>query len=274
MPIKLVAIDLDDTLLDAGLNISGPCIRNIQAARQQGVIVTLATGRMYSSALNYALELNEDVPLITYQGALVKNSRTPKVMYYQPLAKDMAVETMEYFRKAGVHYHTYFDDRLCLESLNEEGAAYASLAGVKPVLLDSLTEACQSGQDALKVLAVIRDPDLLQDLECGLKRRYGDSLNITRSKPYYLEVMDPLANKAEALKLVAEYYGIQQEDVMAVGDSYNDLAMIKWAGIGVAMGNAREEVKAAADHVTSSNEEHGVAEALQRWVLEKGQRIT
>ncbi len=242
MPIKLVAIDLDDTLLDSGLKISGPCIKNIKAARDRGVIVTLATGRMYSSALPYALELQADVPLITYQGALVKKSRTPEVMYYKPLARDMAIETMEYFKKAGVHYHTYFDDRLCLESLSEEGAAYAGLAGVKPLLLDNLVEACQSGQEALKILAVIRDQDLLLNLEKDLKHKYRNSLNITRSKPYYLEVMNPLANKADALKLVAEYYGMQPEEVMAVGDSYNDLAMIKWAGIGVAMGNAREEV--------------------------------
>ncbi len=270
MPIRLVAIDLDDTLLNSGLKISDPCIRNIQAARSQGVIVTLATGRMYSSALPYALELKADVPLITYQGALIKNSRTSEVIYYQPLSMDMAVETMEYFKQAGVHYHTYFDDRLCLESMNEEGAAYARLAGVHPLLLDSLVESCRSGQEALKIMAVIRDQELLLELESELKHKYGNSLNITRSKPHYLEVMNPLANKADALRLVARYYGIQQEEVMAVGDSYNDLAMIKWAGIGVAMGNAREEVKAAADYITSSNEEYGVAEALQRWVLEQG----
>ncbi len=271
MPVKLVAIDLDDTLLDSGLKISGPCIRNIQAARTQGVIVTLATGRMYSSALPYAMELQTDVPLITYQGALVKNSQTQKVLYYKPLTLDLAVETMEYFKNAGVHYHTYFNDRLCLESLSKEGNDYAHLAGVKPLLVNNLIESCKSGQEAIKIMAVIRDQRLLLDLENDLKRQYGSSLNIIRSKPYFLEVMNPLANKADALRLVADYFGIQQEEVMAVGDSYNDLAMIKWAGIGVAMGNAREEVKNAADYVTSSNEEHGVAEALLRLVLEQEQ---
>ncbi len=271
MPVKLVAIDLDDTLLDSGLKISGPCIKNIQAARTQGVIVTLATGRMYSSALPYAMALETDVPLITYQGALVKNSQTQKVLYYKPLTLNLAVETMEYFKHAGVHYHTYFNDRLCLESLSEEGIDYARLAGVEPILIDNLIESCKSGQEAIKIMAVTRDQELLLDLENDLKHQYGSLLNITRSKPYFLEVMNPLANKADALRLVAEYYGIQQEEVMAVGDSYNDLAMIKWAGIGVAMGNAREEVKAVADYVTSSNEEHGVAEVLQRLVLEQEQ---
>ncbi len=268
MPVKLLALDLDDTLLDSGLRISDPCIRNIQAARRQGVIVTLATGRMYSSALPYALELKVDVPLITYQGALVKNSQTQRVLYYKPLLPDLAVEVMECFKHAGVHYHSYFNDRLCLESWSEEGADYARLAGVKPLLVDSLIDLCQSGQEAIKIMAVTRDQELLLGLEEKLKHKYGGLLNITRSKPHFLEVMNPLANKARALRVLAEYYGIQPQEVMAVGDSYNDLAMIKWAGIGVAMGNAPEEVKAAADYVTLSNEEHGVAEALQRLVLE------
>lgn len=268
MAIKMVAIDLDDTLLDSGLNISHSCIRNIQAVRNQGVIVTLATGRMYSSALPYAQELNVEVPLITYQGALVKNSKTQEILYYKPLDLQMAVEIMEYFKGAGIHYHTYFEDRLCLESLSEEGLAYARLAGVEPILMDSLIDSCRSGHEALKIMAVTNDQEYLLDLENKLNHQYRSTLHITRSKANYLEVMHPLANKADALRLLADYYGIPQQQVMAVGDSYNDLAMIQWAGIGVAMGNARQEVKDAADYVASSNEEHGVAEALQKWVLE------
>ena len=271
MSLKLVAIDLDDTLLDSGLSISSPCKTNIRAARQQGVIITLATGRMYSSALPYALQLKVDIPLITYQGALVKNSQTQEVLYYQPLNPDMAVAVMEYFQTTGIHYHSYFDDRLCLETLNEEGMDYAQLAGVEPLLVGILRDACRQGQEALKIMAVDRDQERLIKTEKELKQIYGASLNITRSKPYYLEVMNPLANKAQALKVLAEHLGIHQREVMALGDSYNDMEMIKWAGLGVAMGNAPAEVKAVADYVTSSNEEDGVAEALQYWILGKEQ---
>ena len=271
MLLKLVAIDLDDTLLDSGLNISSLCKTNIQAARQKGVIITLATGRMYSSALPYALEVEVDVPLITYQGALIKNSQTREVLYYQPLDPDLAVAVMEYFRSAGVHYHSYFDDRLCLESLSEEGMDYAQLAGVEPVIVDNLMDACRQGGEALKIMGVDRDQELLLKMEKELKQIYGSSLNITRSKPYYLEIMNPRANKAQALKMLAEHFGIEQREVMAVGDSYNDIEMIKWAGLGVAMGNAPAEVKRMADYLTSSNEEDGVAQALQYWILGKEQ---
>jgi Cof subfamily protein (haloacid dehalogenase superfamily) len=271
MTLKLVAIDLDDTLLDSTLSISGPCKSNIRAAREKGVIITLATGRMYSSALPFALQLEVDVPLITYQGALVKNSQTQQVLYYQPLAPDMAVAVMKYFQKAGVHYHSYFDDQLCLESRSEEGMDYAQLAGVEPLIVPSLVDACRQGQEALKIMAVNRDQERLLEMEKDLKHIYGSSLHITRSKPYYLEIMNPQANKALALKTLAEHFGIQQREVMALGDSYNDMEMIKWAGLGVAMGNAPAEVKRVADFVTASNDEDGVAQALQYWILGKEQ---
>jgi Cof subfamily protein (haloacid dehalogenase superfamily) len=271
MTLKLVAIDLDDTLLDSTLSISGPCKSNIRAAREKGVIITLATGRMYSSALPFALQLEVDVPLITYQGALVKNSQTQQVLYYQPLAPDMAVAVLKYFQKAGVHYHSYFNDQLCLESRSEEGMNYAQLAGVEPLIVPSLVDACRQGQEALKIMAVNRDQERLLEMEKDLKHIYGSSLHITRSKPYYLEIMNPQANKALALKTLAEHFGIQQREVMALGDSYNDMEMIKWAGLGVAMGNAPAEVKRVADFVTASNDEDGVAQALQYWILGKEQ---
>jgi hydroxymethylpyrimidine pyrophosphatase-like HAD family hydrolase len=184
MTLKLVAIDLDDTLLDSTLSISGPCKSNIRAAREKGVIITLATGRMYSSALPFALQLEVDVPLITYQGALVKNSQTQQVLYYQPLAPDMAVAVLKYFQKAGVHYHSYFNDQLCLESRSEEGMNYAQLAGVEPLIVPSLVDACRQGQEALKIMAVNRDQERLLEMEKDLKQIYDSNKSInSKAKP-------------------------------------------------------------------------------------------
>ena len=101
-------------------------------------------------------------------------------------------------------------------------------------------------------------------------RKEFDHLYITASKPPYLEVMHPEATKGRALAAVAEYFGVKQDEVMAVGDSYNDLEMIRWAGLGVAMANAPSVVRKEADYVTCSNDENGVAEALERWVLTEG----
>lgn len=267
MAIKLVAIDLDDTLLDPELQISRHCLEIIRQVQDKGVLVTLATGRMYRSALPYARLLQVDVPLITYQGALVKNSRSGEILYNKPVPFAEAVKVMDFFHQAGIHYHCYFDDQLCMERLTKDGKDYSELAGVEPVLFEDLREMAKK-RETLKILSVVHDKRLIEDLQDGLTARYSPSqLNITRSKPYYLEVMHPQATKGDALRVVADHYGIAREEVMALGDSYNDLAMIEWAGLGVAMGNARDEVKQAAAYVTHSNEEEGVAEALYKFVL-------
>ncbi|HWQ75972.1 MAG TPA: Cof-type HAD-IIB family hydrolase [Syntrophomonas sp.] len=266
MDIKLVALDLDDTLLDSGLEISPACVESIRRVRQQGVIITLATGRMFRSALPYARQLGIDVPLITYQGAWVKNSSSEEVLYYQPVPPLLARQVMLYFRSQEVHYHSYFNDELCMEAISPEGDDYARLAGVKPQLRPDLVADLDT-YDAMKIMAVTRDESKLLLMEQELRENFGDQLYITRSKPYYLEVMSRQAGKALALELIARYFGINQSEVMAVGDSYNDLEMIKWAGMGVAMGNAVPAVKSAADFITFSNDAEGVNEALRRLVL-------
>lgn len=264
--VKLVAIDLDDTLLDSGLKIADNCLQAISEVQQRGILVTLATGRMYRSALPYARQIKVDVPLITYQGGLVKNSLSEEIIYYRPLPPAPAVEVIQFFRDNGIHYHSYLHDQLMMEALSEEGLYYESLSGIKATMVDDLVAVVSSG-DAMKIMAVTEDKKLLLAMERELKDRYGETLNITRSKPYFLEVMAREANKADALRVVAAHYQVSRTEVMAIGDSYNDLEMLEWAGVGVAMGNAWEAVKEAADFVTRSNDEDGVAEALRKYIL-------
>lgn len=271
MSIKLVAIDLDDTLLDSGLQITPECARAIQAVRDKGVLVTLATGRMHRSALPYARQLSMDLPLITYQGALVKRAFSSEVMYYKPLPRVSAGELIEFFKDRCLHCHAYSEDELFMEELTPEGQYYEELAGIKAILVDDLAEMVRRN-DTMKIMAIIKDQALLLSLYEELTSRYPE-LHITRSKPIFLEAMDIEANKGLALQVVAGHFGIRQEEVLAIGDSYNDLDMIRWAGVGVAMANARPEVKEAADYITKSNDEHGVAEALHKFVLQQDSRI-
>jgi len=267
MAIKLVALDLDDTLLAPNLRISQESIRSIQKVRQQKVRITISTGRMFLSALPYAMQLGIDVPLITYQGALVKNSLSGEVLYYKPVPGELAHEIMNIFKDCGVHYHSYFDDRLVMETLSEEGKAYSLLAGVEATVVNDLAESLETN-DAMKIMAISRDEEKLLAMERHLKSSYADKLHITRSKPHFLEVMHPEADKSKALEVIARHYKIDREEVMAIGDSYNDMEMIKWAGVGVAMGNAVQALQDRADFVTASNIEEGVAAALHRFILD------
>lgn len=264
MTIKLVALDLDDTLLDSRLQVAPECQEAILQVREMGVQVTLATGRMFRSALPYAQQLDINVPLITYQGALVKNSGSGETLYYRPLPGEYTLPLLERVREVGYHCQLYLDDELYMEKLTAEGKQYASVAGVKPVIVDSLDGVLK--KETTKMVIIHFDLQALDELEKRLRDEFSH-LYITRSKPAYLEVLHPEATKGKALAAVAEYFGVKQDEVMAVGDSYNDLKMIRWAGLGVAMANAPSAVRKEADYVTCSNDENGVAEALGRWVL-------
>ncbi len=262
--IKLVALDLDDTLLDSELKISPETARAVSAAVEQGVTVTLATGRMYSSARPYALELGLDVPLITYQGALVKTSRSQEVLYHSPVPLELAREMIGYLFSRGFDVNLYMEDQLYAQAGNRWVEEYRKIARVPcqtvPDLLASLTTAPD------KFLVIDEEPQL-DRLASVLRQMVGDKLHITKSKPFFLEFTHPEADKAKALAHLAARLGIAREEVMAVGDSYNDLEMLEYAGTGIAMGNARPEIKAKADYVTLGNDAHGVAEAIYRFVL-------
>lgn len=266
MTIRLVAMDLDDTLLDSRLQISHQTTRMLQQIVERGIKITLATGRMFRSARRYAVELGMDVPLITYQGALVKNAFSDEVLFHRCVPADMVTPVVEAAREAGYHYQVYFDDNLYMESLTPEGQAYAELAGVTPVV-DRDLPIRLTYEEPTKIIIINYNLPALQQMEKQLQQRFSRQLYITRSKPHYLEFMNKEATKGRALQAVSEYFAIERQDVMAIGDSYNDIEMLKWAGVGVAVGNAPPEVQRYADYVTTSNDEDGVAAALQHLIL-------
>ncbi len=279
---RLIAVDLDDTLLDNQLKISPRVKGLIQELRGRGVVVTLATGRMFRSSRPIALELGLDLPLITYQGALVKNCFSGEVLLHRTLAVEYALEIIGLAREKGLHINLYLNDELYVERLSPAGEAYARLAGVPVCLVPDLTGLLASenavdenpvevklphanGRIGPTKVLLIGDEQYLDNLQAVLKPHYGARVHITKSKPNFLEFTHPLANKGAALAELAKYYGVSRAETMAIGDSFNDLEMLEYAGLGVAMGNARQEIKARAGYVTAANDEDGVAEALQRF---------
>ena len=267
MAYRLLAMDLDDTLLDNRLHIREEDRRALLLARRAGVVLTLATGRMYRAALPYARELEIDAPLISYQGAYVKSPRTGEVLLHRPVPLELALEVISRVRARGIHLNIYLDDELYVEKHTPESGRYAAMSRV-PVRAVGPLEAFlrRVGRDPTKVLAIARE-DEIETLLREMRPLYAGRLHVTRSKLHFLEFSHPLADKGRALAAVAGYYGLRPEEVIAVGDSYNDLEMLEWAGLGVAMANARPEVRARADFITASNEEGGVARVVEKFIL-------
>lgn len=264
MTIKLVAIDLDDTLLNKSLTVSPRAAQAIRKAVEQGVVVTVATGRMYQSALPYARQLELDVPLITYNGALIKAVLSGKTIFHQPIVPDIAADILALCRENGWHIQSYIDDTLYVTEMNEKTQVYIKIAGVTPVIMgDKLYDM----KEAPTKMLIVDEPGRMEQIANVFYRRFAKQVYITSSKPKFLEFTHPSVNKGWAVAFLGEMLGIDREEIMAVGDSGNDVPMLEYAGLGVAMGNAKPTVQAAADVVTLSSDDDGVAEAIEKYVL-------
>lgn len=264
MAIKLVAVDLDDTLLDESNKVSPHTREVIRQAVEQGVTVTVATGRMYQSAIKFARQLELDVPIITYNGALIKSCLSEEILFEKNIDQETAGEVLKFFRQRGWYIQSYIDDVLYVEQLNDKARFYQKASEVSAVAIGDKLYTPSKGPTKLLSIAEPAEIDVIWQ---AVEEQFKDRIYITKSKPNYLELATLGVNKGHALNFLAKKLNIKCEEVMAVGDSLNDLDMIEYAGWGVAMGNAADRVKQLAQAVTLCNHEDGVAEAIKRFVL-------
>jgi len=266
--IRLVAMDLDDTLLRDDWTISPRVVKAIQRAQAQGVIMTIATGRMSISTRPYVEQLGLDVPVITYHGAMIQQVLSEEILFRRVIPSAVAAEIVQYVMERGIYVQVYLENRVITTELNKWSREYARIASV-PIEEEDLSSLLSQEPEGVEKILLMGEESELDQLAPLLAQRYGERVHLTKSKPCFLEMTDYSVNKGVALSALAEHLGIVQEEVMAIGDSFNDLEMIKYAGLGVAMGNARSEIKEQADIVTVTNEEDGVAEAIERYVLNR-----
>ncbi|MFK2826644.1 Cof-type HAD-IIB family hydrolase [Bacillus sp. B190/17] len=261
---KMVAIDLDGTLLNDELIVSQGTIEAIQQAVARGTVVTIATGRMFRSAKRFAEQLGLNVPLITYQGALIQDVEEKEVMYERPVPSDIAHQLIEMACEKNMHLQVYQDDMLYAASDNEILRRYAEAVQVPYKVEPNLVSLAERG--FTKAL-FIDEPHCIDVLQSELRALFGERASIAKSKPTYLEVTHPEANKGIALLHLAQKLGIERSEIIGIGDNYNDLDLVLTAGLGVAMGNAVEEVKEKADYISRSNNEEGVRHVIEKFVL-------
>ncbi|PZV20878.1 MAG: Cof-type HAD-IIB family hydrolase [Leptolyngbya sp.] len=273
--IRLLVLDIDGTLAGVSNQINLPVLEAIRAVQQRGVAVAIATGRMYQSALRFYQTVGSTLPLMAYQGAFIKDPNTQKLHRHTPLPRQLALELLTYLApmEAGgdLSIHLYIDDQLHVRAVIDDTEAYAERSGIRPVAAGDLA-ALLKGNVAIettKLLTLSNNLGLLSDILSDLGQRYPtDDLYLTRSVEYFVEATHPKANKGEAVRFLAEdLLGLTRDQVMTIGDNYNDLEMLRYAGIGVAMGDAPEPVKQGADWVAPGVETDGVAAALREFLL-------
>jgi len=261
---KLVAIDLDDTLLNDDGKISEATKLTLAAAVAKGVIITLATGRMYASAKKIAEQLQLNVPLITYQGALVKNSLDSHIHYERYVPNDIAQWVYHYCSENGLHLQGYVNDQLYVREENDKTLAYSRLSNIPYIVEPNFASII--AQPQIKLL-IVDEPTKLDRIGDHFRSVIGTQAHITKSKPNFLEIMHPEGTKGSALRYLAKHYNCSLADTIAIGDSWNDHDMVEIAGLGVAMANAVEPLKQVADFITTSNNDEGVKLVIDQFIL-------
>ncbi len=264
---RLLACDLDGTLMGDDTSIPSRVRNAIAAAERREIKVTLATGRGFRETLPFAVSLGISVPVICYQGGLVKHPLTDELLFRATMERELVLQVIELARERDWHVVVYVDDAVFIHEFRHPQSFYHDLLGLDIRRVDHLSrEIAESHTDPAKFLFVAEESESEQ-IHLELSDRFGQQVNIVRSHALFVEGNPLGVNKGEALRRLAERLGVQQSEVMAIGDQANDVPMLLWAGLGVAMGNASPETKAVANWIAPPLSANGAAEAIERFLL-------
>jgi hydroxymethylpyrimidine pyrophosphatase-like HAD family hydrolase len=276
LAVKLLAIDIDGTLLDSGGSIPEANRKALECARQRGVVIVLVTGRRFHTAAPIARELNIDSPVVAYNGALIRHALTGKVLYHQPLLPEAAAAA------AAVILEHRVDPLLHFALDGPEGRATVGLF-IDPdgdwmrkwvrrnrELVDFAPDLIHAVIRRPTCLTAGASPDRASRLVCDLRERLANLRVFETHYPdqnrIFIDVLHPDCSKAEAVAKIAKDLGISPSEVMAVGDNHNDLPLLEAVGTPVVMGNAPESLKQLGFHVTDSNDDAGLAKAINAFL--------
>ena len=265
---KLVALDMDGTLLNSQKKLTNRVRSAISSAKEQGVKVVLASGRPFEGMLPTLKELgldSEEDYALTYNASLILKVACQTVINSATLTGQDAIELYEIANKSGVNILAYsMTHGLITPKQNKYTDYEAQLNGIEFSEFDfySLT----ADEDIIKVM-MIDEPELLDNAIAQLPQALQGRYSTARSTPFFFEFTNKKSNKGTGMEALTAHLGLKPEQIICVGDAGNDLEMIKYAGLGVAMENATDEVKAHANYITASNDEDGVAHVFEKYVL-------
>jgi Cof subfamily protein (haloacid dehalogenase superfamily) len=269
-PIRLVALDIDGTLIGEDQFLRDRTVAAVRAARHRGVSVSLVTGRMSTSALVFARELGLTDPIVAYQGALIRSlrpdgdERLGRVLRHTPLAASAARDVATWARGVGLEPHVNHIERFVIQADDPRAEDYSSFLGSRAEIVPDLVGWLR--HPVSKLLAVAVEP-MGEAFLADVRRRFAGRAEVTISHPRFLEFLAPGVSKAVGVRYLARRAGVPMANVLAIGDNFNDLEMLAAVGHGAAMPSAPEPVRAAARYVAPSLAEEGAAQMIERLVL-------
>ena len=266
MKYKLIAADLDGTLMGEDAIISPKVKDAVRRAAEKGVRFTIATGRSFDSTFSFAQELGINTPLICYQGGLIKDPWSGQVIYEQSVPLPLAQEVICFTRQRGLHLNVYTDDgHAYVESITPEANYYSRIAKAAVYPVGDILAFLK--RKPMKFIIVLCDDRATEPLIAELSGLFNGRIRFVRSYSRFVEGIPQGVSKGHALARLADYLGLSVGETIGIGDNDNDLELVKRAGLGVAMGNASLSLKAAADYIAPPVDEAGVAEVIERFAL-------
>ncbi|NLK34927.1 MAG: HAD family phosphatase [Gracilibacteraceae bacterium] len=276
---KMVVTDMDYTLLNKEKKVSDRNREALKRAADKGVHLVVATGRIYTSARLYARLLGMSSPIIASNGAIIREAsinnkeNTERTIFKDALNEKVIREMIRLSHKYGLYCHFFTENTIYSEKLVNVSLRYTEwnkyMGEEDQVRIKIVDDAEKILEDAksevLKAVVSDEDEEKIQRLRDSIMET--GIVSVSQSMKHNLEVMNKGVTKGNAVRILAQMYGINREEIIAIGDNENDISMIEYAGLGIAMGNAEESLKRVADHITGDYQEDGVAEAIEQFIL-------
>lgn len=266
MQYKMIVLDMDDTLLTSDNTILTSTQDVLIKAQEHGVKVVLASGRPTGGMLDAAKQLKlaeYGSYILSYNGAEVTDMSKGELIAATHVSKQSFDEVYDYLRARDVFVLTYIDNTIVYEGTHEYMNVEHELTGLPMNPVEDL-KAFVSG-DVPKLMGV-DDIDKISAMNEAIGGKFNEDIHATTSKPFFLEFMNKEVSKGKVLKQLVDQLGIKQAEVMAFGDSNNDKDMLEYAGLGVAMGNANDNIKAIADVITDDHNHDGIANIVNQYI--------
>lgn len=275
MKYKMIAMDMDGTLLTTDKEVSNRSKEVLRKAADAGIKLVVCTGRIFTSAWAYADIIGTKAPIIASNGAYIREKDRDEVVYMKSLPKEEIIKAVNITKDHGFcpflfSYNTVFAEKVIFTAriYEKQNESLPEDKKVKIVVTDNLERVIEENHEEILKLVVVSEMDEIEKLN-KLRSEIADKVDasIVASMPNNFEIMSKGISKGNGVKILGDIYGISAEETICIGDNENDISMIEYAGCGVAMGNGADALKSAADYVTDTNDNDGVAKAIEKLVF-------
>lgn len=268
MAYEVLVLDIDGTLTNSKKEISPKTLEAVITAQEEGIKVVIASGRPTPGIAEVAKKVKLEQYggyILSFNGGKIMNAQTKEVIYNETLPREMVPSIYEEAIANHVGIITYEgNDAIAGNGIDKYNQLEARINGIG---LREVADFPNYVRFPVNKCLLTGEPEHMAQVEVRMKERFGNFLNIYRSEPFFVEVMPQNIDKAYSLGRLLKHLGLDRSQMIACGDGFNDLSMIQYAGLGVAMANAQEKVKEAANYITASNEEDGVAQVIDKFML-------